>query len=205
MIGVTKDSNLMARKYLPTPKSATFTKKLDGRFLITGVSGSLSKHFDQTEHMKREKSMLDLFNHGDEIHFAQERRRLLDIESKVYANTKRRALEYKSARLIQKVGLAYVERRRQYLANILTQFFQVLYNRKTLIVAATAHKTITTFLTKVLTFYIRNIFYFLHSQHYLIYVQTLRMIQVIWRRRHLRRVITNNLWTEMAGKLIEEI
>lgn len=149
MIGLHKDKAIMLARYIPNPKSSTFTKKLDGRFGTSGISGSLSKHFDQSEHMKREKSMYDLFQHGDQLLFEREKRRLLEIENKMHANNQRRSLEYKSARLIQKVGVAYMRRRRQYLADVLTQYFEVLYNRQSLTRATKANTIIIAFLTRV--------------------------------------------------------
>jgi len=149
MIGLEKDNATLLARYMSNPKSSAFTKKLDGRFRTTGVSGSLSKHFDQSEHMKREKSMYDLFQHGDQLLFEREKRRLLDIENKMNADIQRRSLEYKSARLIQKVGIAYVQRRRQYLADVLMKYFEVLYNRQSVAKAIQANTIITKFLTTV--------------------------------------------------------
>lgn len=170
MFGLRRETDRIPNFNKPTAKSNAFSNKLDGRFNVSGQSGSLTRHQEQKEAQRRYTAIDTLFNQRIELKISQDHAQLQNLEKQWELRREERILNSKSATLIQKVARGFLLRLKQRSADRITQTIQFAIAKRALLAARIALHVIKNFL-----------------------------INFIFQVRSRRRKFTKSIWNNIKG------
>jgi hypothetical protein len=148
MIGFRREVDILPQ-YELSQKHTEFTQKLQGRLFVSGISGSLTKHFEQTENKRRTNAVEIAISKNTEIKFRRDETKLKQLAKEWELMNKQRILRYKSAIIIQRKVRKHLQERRISSTTILTKFLQFVFQKSAVFVGGWALRTIKQFLLTV--------------------------------------------------------
>lgn len=130
-------------------KTAVFTKKLQGRFFVAGVSGSLERHFECQENERLLKSVALIQDRKLHMKFEIEKNKLLTLEKHWEDTCNRRTLEHSASKTIQKIMKEFMLRLKIKRVLQLLDFLNHVFEKRAISSAGCALRAIKRSLTHV--------------------------------------------------------
>ena len=149
MLGLRTETDLIPKINYTSQRNGNFSKKLEGRFFVAGVSGSLNRHFEKTEYERRLKAISTIDNSKTELQNKTDKKKLQSIEKEWEALNHIRNLHHRAACVIQRVVKRYIAKCRRHNSDIIASFLRSLYIKRAIFARSYASIVIKRFLIRV--------------------------------------------------------